>query len=149
MKAVVNSSNVPISHGEFSFMGSAYCCTASLTVTIAIAEAVESLTMLCELCPFFLRSRALDGEDWLEMPASTGAVAPASPGSGSGSSPGGAKSKIPRFMDGLATSASPGRVKSEEELMGRSPRRVKREDGGLRQVRQIIRRELEVDEDDF
>jgi hypothetical protein len=32
--------------------------------------------------------------------------------------------------------------------MNRSPKRIKKEEGGLRQVREIIRRELEVDEDD-
>jgi hypothetical protein len=37
-----------------------------------------------------------------------------------------------------------GKNKSAEEVLTRSPRRVKREAGGLREVREIIRRELEI-----
>jgi hypothetical protein len=37
-----------------------------------------------------------------------------------------------------------GKHESAEELVTRSPRRVKREAGGLREVREIIRRELEL-----
>jgi len=53
-------------------------------------------------------------------------------------------------MDGLpGVTGSPGKLRaSEEELLARSPKRIKREDGGLRQVREIIRKELEVDGDD-
>jgi len=103
--------------------------------------------MLCDLCPFFLKRKVIDGEDWLEMPATTGA-APMSPGGGLHASPGG--STRPRYMDGLpGVMGSPGKVRaSEEEFIARSPRRVKMEEGGLRQVREIIRRELEVDGDD-
>ncbi|KAE9410301.1 hypothetical protein BT96DRAFT_952954 [Gymnopus androsaceus JB14] len=43
-----------------------------------------------------------------------------------------------------APPASPGRVDSAQELVTRSPKRVKREAGGLREVREIIRRELEL-----
>jgi hypothetical protein len=43
---------------------------------------------------------------------------------------------------------SPGRIKgkdeSTQELVTRSPRRVKREGGGLREVREIIRKELDL-----
>lgn len=103
--------------------------------------------MLCELCPFFLKRKVIDGEDWLEMPATTGAPS-MSPGAGLHASPGG--SARPRYMDGLpGVMGSPGKVRaSEEEFLARSPRRIKREEGGLRQVREIIRRELEVDDDD-
>jgi len=103
--------------------------------------------MLCELCPFFLKRKVIDEEDWLEMPATTGAAS-MSPGAGLNVSPGGRAR--PRYMDGLpGVMGSPGKVRaSEEELLARSPRRIKKEEGGLRQVREIIRRELEVDGDD-
>lgn len=109
-----------------------------------IAEAAESLEMLCELCPFFLKRKVIEREDWLEMPATTGAAS-ISPGAGSNASPGG--SAIPRYMGGLpGAMGSPGKVRaSEGEFLASSPRRVKKEEGGLRQVREIIRRELEVD----
>ena len=43
---------------------------------------------------------------------------------------------------------SPGKVRtSEEELLARDPKRIQNE-GGLRQVRDIIRKKLEVDGDD-
>jgi hypothetical protein len=108
------------------------------------AEAVESLEMLCELCPFFLKRKVIDGEDWLEMPATTGAAL-VSPGLNA--SPGGTTK--PRYMDGLpGVMGSPGKFRaSEEEFLAHSPRRIKKEEGGLRQVREIIRRELEVDDD--
>lgn len=101
--------------------------------------------MLCELCPFFLKGKVIDGEDWLEMPATTGAAS-ISPGAGLNASPGSAR---PRYMDGLpGVVGSPGKVRaSEEEFLARTPRRIKKEEGGLRQVREIIRRELEVDDD--
>ena len=53
-------------------------------------------------------------------------------------------------MDGLpSVMGTPGKVRaSEEEFLTRSPRRIKKEEGGLRQVRDIIRRELEVDGDE-
>jgi hypothetical protein len=120
---------------------------SQLIIDFQIAEAVESLEMLCELCPFFLKRKVIDGEDWLEMPATTGA-APMSPGAGLNASPGG--SARPRYMGGLpGVMGSPGKVKTfEEALLARSPKRIKKEEGGLRQVRDIIRRELEVDGDD-
>lgn len=103
--------------------------------------------MLCELCPFFLKRKVIEEEDWLEMPASTGAAS-MSPGAGLNASPGG--SARPRFMDGLpGVMGSPGKIKaSEEEFLARSPRYIKKQEGGLRQVRDIIRRELEVEDDD-
>lgn len=124
------------------------------------AEAIESLSMLCELCPFFLKTKIIGGEEWLEMPPSAApsaaTTAPASPGASSpprtttnwtpGTTPG---SPTRRSGATLGPPGSPTRRKViEDELMARSPRRIKREEGGLRQVREIIRRELEVDEDD-
>ena len=104
--------------------------------------------MLCELCPFFLKRKIIDGEGWLEMPATTGAAL-TSPGAALSASPGGG-STGPRYMDGLpSVMGTPGKVRaSEEEFLTRSPRRIKKEEGGLRQVRDIIRRELEVDGDE-
>lgn len=95
----------------------------SSPVPISIAEANESLELLTSLCPFFVKQVTIGGEEWLEMPASL-PITPASP------------SKRPP--------ASPGKVDSAQELLTRSPKRVKREAGGLREVREIIRRELEL-----
>ena len=71
---------------------------------------------------------AIAGEDWLEMPAS---------------------SIPPEETDGrVSAPPSPGPLRgkkdSADELVNRSPRRVKREGGGLRRVREIIRKELEL-----
>lgn len=90
-----------------------------------MSEAIESLEMLTDLCPFFLKSLNITGEEWLEMPKpapAADAVGPPTP-----SSPGSRKVKD-----------------SAKELLTRSPKRVKREGGGLREVREIIRRELEL-----
>lgn len=129
----------------------------SSSVPISEAEAIESLVMLCELCPFFLKTKVIGGEEWLEMPASTTSkpALPASPGSTF------SPSRIPTFTPGPPGSptrraggsnlppGSPSRRQViEEELLSRSPKRIKREEGGLRQVREIIRRQLEVDDDD-
>ncbi|KAJ7638682.1 hypothetical protein FB45DRAFT_740643 [Roridomyces roridus] len=98
----------------------------SSPVPLSSAEAVDSLTMLTKLCPFFLKQLTVAGEQWLEMPApSTGSTEASSPSK--------------------KTPASPGAgIDSAEALVNRSPRRVKHEGGGLRQVREIIRRELEL-----
>lgn len=91
--------------------------------------------MLIKLCPFFLKQLNFSGEDWLEMPA------PASDSSGLSleDTPTKVQQKMP---------SSPGKLKgkddSAQELVNRSPRRVKKETGGLREVREIIRRELEL-----
>ncbi|KAK7049650.1 hypothetical protein VNI00_005681 [Paramarasmius palmivorus] len=96
----------------------------SSPVPISVAEANESLDMLAKLCPFFIKPLSITGESWLEMPSSLNAdlkspskTAPPSPG---------------------------GKVDSAQELLTRSPKRVKKEAGGLRDVREIIRRELEL-----
>lgn len=108
----------------------------SSPVPISSAEAQESLELLAKLCPFFLRPMDVGGEEWLEMPATTpgGADPDAASKTGSSASP----SKIP---------TSPGRLKSKiesaKEVLTRSPRRVKAEVGGLREVRERIRKELE------
>ncbi|KAF8665543.1 hypothetical protein AX16_000004 [Volvariella volvacea WC 439] len=99
----------------------------SSPVPISTADANESLTMLTALCPFFLRSINIDDEDWYEMP----------PPSNNASE----SSKVR-----TAAPPSPGKSKrdSASELVTRSPKRVKAETGGLREVREIIRRELEL-----
>jgi hypothetical protein len=105
----------------------------SSPVPISSAEANESLVILAELCPFFLKQLNIAGRGWLEMPASSATATSVVVG--------GAKQS-------LATPPSPGSLKKKnktaEELVTRSPRRVKREAGGLREVREIIRRELEL-----
>jgi hypothetical protein len=91
---------------------------------MSTAEAQESLAILTRLCPFFLKPLDVDGQEWLEMPASaypsSERLAPSSPGSRRGKN------------DGL------------EDVLTRSPRRVKKEGGGLREVRERIRREIEM-----
>ena len=90
---------------------------------MSTAEAQESLTILTSLCPFFLKPLDVDGQEWLEMPAST--------------HPSGEKF--------VPTSPGPSRGKEESaEVLTRSPRRVKKEAGGLREVRERIRREIEM-----
>ncbi|KAI9000877.1 hypothetical protein BD414DRAFT_451623 [Trametes punicea] len=106
----------------------------SSPVPISIAEAHESLNMLTSLCPFFLRRMDVSNEEWLEMPAQTG-VGTAGDADTSVGEPG-------------VVPSSPGRLKlskeeSAAEVHTRSPRRVKREGWGLREVRERIRRELE------
>ncbi|KAF8974359.1 hypothetical protein BDZ97DRAFT_1911552 [Flammula alnicola] len=108
----------------------------SSPVPISTSEANESLAMLVKLCPFFIQKLNISGGEWLEMPAS----APiASTDTSSEGSPTKLKQTVP---------SSPGRLKgkdeSAQELLNRSPRRVKRGTGGLREVREIIRRELEL-----
>lgn len=101
----------------------------SSPVPISSAEARESLDILVSLCPFFLRKMDVASEEWLEMPAPAAASADVVE-----SSP-------------LKTPASPGRIRgkddSAEELVTRSPRRVRRDGNGLREVRERIRKELE------
>jgi hypothetical protein len=90
---------------------------------MSTAEAQESLSILASLCPFFLKQLDIDGQEWLEMPASVHTsserLVPTSPGS------------------------SRGKQDSVESVLTRSPRRVKKEGGGLREVRERIRREIE------
>jgi hypothetical protein len=98
----------------------------SSPVPISDADAQESMNLLTSLCPFFLKPLNIAGQEWLEMPAPTADAedkpqAPASPGSR-------------KLKDD-----------SGEELRTRSPRRIKREGGGLREVRERIRREMEQD----
>ncbi|KAI9447811.1 hypothetical protein H4582DRAFT_1896542 [Lactarius indigo] len=95
----------------------------SSPVPMSTAEAQESLTILTSLCPFFLKPLDVDGQEWLEMPASAHTsgekLMPTSPGSSRGK-------------------------EDSAEMLTRSPRRVKKEAGGLREVRERIRREIEL-----
>ncbi|KAJ7668218.1 hypothetical protein B0H14DRAFT_3073509 [Mycena olivaceomarginata] len=86
----------------------------SSPVPISSAEAVDSLVMLAKLCPFFLKQLTIAGGEWLEMPAPSSAWK---------------KSSVPGSLGSVTDSA--------DAL-------VKREAGGLREVREIIRRELEL-----
>ena len=87
----------------------------SSPVPLSAAEAQESVSILTSLCPFFLRAVNITGEEWLEMPSP--AVTPPSPG--------------------------PSKSKDASDAITRSPRRVKHESGGLREVRERVRKELE------
>ncbi|KAG5732938.1 hypothetical protein E4T56_gene14796, partial [Termitomyces sp. T112] len=94
----------------------------SSPIPISTAEASESLAMLAKLCPFFIKELNIAGKEWLEMPA-------ANPTADVEDSPG--KKKLPPSPG----PAIKGKHESAEELVTRSPRRVKREAGGLREVR--------------
>ncbi|KXN86377.1 hypothetical protein AN958_10239 [Leucoagaricus sp. SymC.cos] len=107
----------------------------SSQVPISAAEANESLALLMRLCPFFLKRLDIQGEEWFEMPASSGAISGSSGTSSVNSSP---------TKRGLVPPPSPGSKLDSAELIHRSPKRVKKEAGGLREVREIIRRELEL-----
>ncbi len=90
---------------------------------MSTAEAQESLAILTSLCPFFLKPLDVDGQEWLEMPASAHTSG---------------EKLVP-------TSPGPSRGKEDSaEMLARSPRRVKKEVGGLREVRERIRREIEL-----
>ena len=158
----------------------------SSPVPISRAEAQESLDLLVELCPFFLKKMDIANEEWLEMPATSSSsttdsstdgassdtlVSPSKAGSSSSKAPV-SPSKVPSSpskrssplkppgsplktpssplkppSSPLKMPVSPGRIRgkddSAEELVTRSPRRVRREGGGLREVRERIRKELE------
>ena len=96
--------------------------------------------MLIKLCPFFVKKLNISGKEWIEMPSSnTAAAAAASTATSTEGTPTKSKPIVP---------FSPGRLKgkdeSTQELVTRSPRRIKREGGGLREVREIIRKELDL-----
>jgi len=115
----------------------------SSPVPISSAEASESIELLVKLCPFFVKQFNVGSEEWLEMP--TGNLA----NSGEADYEDSILSS-PSKSKGPATSliASPGRVQSKDEsareVTTRSPRTVKRQGGGLREVRERVRRELEL-----
>lgn len=111
----------------------------SYPVPISRAEANESITMLIKLCPFFLKKLDVSDGEWLEMPASATA---SNTSTSTSNSP--TKGTVP------IEHRSPGRLRgkddSAQELLHRSPRRIKKDGGGLREVREIIRKELELDD---
>lgn len=103
----------------------------SSPVPISSAEAHESLELLLDLCPFFLRRMDVGVEEWLEMPAPK-------------SEPEGPATKLPKMPP------SPGRTRGKDEsaieVLTRSPKRIRPEAGGLREVRERVRKELEYSE---
>lgn len=112
----------------------------SSPVPISSAEAHESLGLLTSLCPFFIKDMDIAGVEWLEMPAPTTATTTEIEG------PSTSASNSPRKPVAPPSPGPPirGKDESADEVHTRSPRRVKREAGGLREVREIIRRELEI-----
>ena len=119
----------------------------SSPVPLSTAEAQESLSMLTKMCPFFLRELNVSGEEWLEMPAPAepeddAAAASSSSATASTSPRKGGKGKAPGSVP-----SSPSKLKTKDESLAefltRSPRQVKAQGGGLREVRERIRRELE------
>ncbi|KAG6832939.1 hypothetical protein H0H92_004823 [Tricholoma furcatifolium] len=121
----------------------------SSPVPISNAEAGESLAMLTKLCPFFIRELDIAGKEWLEMPAAkpdnnnngNADLIESTPTKKKGGGGGSKSMPAPPPSPGPAVK---GKHESAEELVTRSPRRVKREGGGLREVREIIRQELEL-----
>ncbi|ODN78491.1 hypothetical protein L202_04122 [Cryptococcus amylolentus CBS 6039] len=107
---------------------------------ISTAEAQTSLQMLTELCPFFLHIKTIGRQDWIEMPSAVTVPAPLSPTAATGFSASPSASTLPaRQLP--ASPSTPGRLKGE--LAGpASPGKIRRQ-GGLREVREIIRRELD------
>ncbi|WWC73502.1 uncharacterized protein I206_107473 [Kwoniella pini CBS 10737] len=106
---------------------------------ISSAEAQSSLQLLTELCPFFLNIKQIGKQEWLEMPSGSISTAPPSPGSSI------TIAQPPPAIPGrLAPSSpsTPGRTNNAELAGPASPGRVRR-GGGLREVRERIRRELE------
>ncbi|KAF8511208.1 hypothetical protein JB92DRAFT_3083535 [Gautieria morchelliformis] len=100
---------------------------SSATVPISAADAQESINVLVSLCPFYLKPLVIAGEDWLEMPAlcfqhSSRRNSSANP-----------RSPRPKEESGV-------------EVLHRSPKSVTIERGGLRDVRERIRRELELND---
>ena len=86
--------------------------------------------MLAKLCPFFIRPLNIGGEEWFEMPSSS------------------AVEKDEEKQAPPSPSARKGKgrdMTSAEEVLTRSPKRVERGGGGLREVRERIRRELDQD----
>lgn len=121
----------------------------SSPVPMSTSEASESLKLLTTLCPFFLKPLDINGEEWLEMPPtastsdSTEGSSPTKPSGSKLAPPSSPGSKL--FASGPpASPGSKSRLDSAVQLLTRSPRRVKREAGGIRDVREIIRRELEL-----
>jgi hypothetical protein len=110
----------------------------SSPVPISTAEAQESINLLTTLCPFFLKAVNVAGEDWLELVSSRPAE-----GKDVLETP----TKHTRPTSPSRAPSSPSRARAGEgdarESLTLSPRRVKSEGGGLREVRERIRRELE------
>lgn len=145
----MNSSSTTRKRGAMPLVDVAEAVVKSSKVPISSAEARESIEMLTKMCPFFLRPLNITGDEWLEMPAPAPSIrnvdeegghlkVPATP-----SKMKAGPSKIPASPSKIPV--SPGRRKdSAEELLTRSPKSVKREGGGLREVRERIRREIEL-----
>ncbi|KZS94104.1 hypothetical protein SISNIDRAFT_465650 [Sistotremastrum niveocremeum HHB9708] len=152
----------------------------SSPVPISDADAEESINLLVELCPFFLKKLVVDKKEWLEMPAPESPthekdaelgeetvvksksveVAPrsSSPVKTAPDSP--KKVRIQQPPDSprknsprkIVNPLSPGRLSSSDNnterfmLLTKSPSRVvgSGTGGGLRLVRERIRRELEI-----
>lgn len=115
---VVKSSRTPISAGPS--LPILLLATLDL-ISIITAEATESLRLLTDLCPEFLKSIIIDKSEWLQM-ASSSAACPPSPSA---------------------------KWDNEEEVRKRktgqgSPIRVKSGVVTLRDVKERIRRELEA-----
>ncbi|EIN10577.1 hypothetical protein PUNSTDRAFT_39734, partial [Punctularia strigosozonata HHB-11173 SS5] len=121
----------------------------SSPMPISGAEARESLALLVGLCPFFLRRVDVDGEEWLEMPAPTqpSSMAPAISTPRKKRAAARDRDELPALASPGAPPPSPGRrarEESGEKLLARSPKSVRPVQGGLREVRERIRRELEL-----
>ncbi|OCF37113.1 hypothetical protein I316_01018 [Kwoniella heveanensis BCC8398] len=109
---------------------------------ISTAEAQDSLTLLTQLCPFFLTTKKIGKQEWLEMPSSL--TAPASPGSSTTTAVPPFAEPSPSVKAVMTSPSTPGRSAGASDLAiagPASPGRVRRV-YGLREVRERIRREL-------
>lgn len=119
----------------------------SSPVPISNAEASESLKMLMDLCPFFLHKIVISGKDWLEMPSNQSGATIAIPGTPT-------KARVAAWSSptkGTTTSTPTSSPKKgsaaatpTQELLTGSPRAIRHPQGGLREVREVIRREIEL-----
>ncbi|KAI6106096.1 hypothetical protein EV401DRAFT_1892765, partial [Pisolithus croceorrhizus] len=113
----------------------------SSPVPMSALEATESLKLLTTLCPFFLRQFEVGNEEWLEMPLG-----------GSNSETSGfsettedaAKNRLTGKLGCTSESGLEIIWSCEYSATKSWIQRVKWEAGGLREVREIIRKELEL-----
>jgi hypothetical protein len=113
----------------------------SSQVPISEADAEESISLLIELCPFFIKRLTVGREDWIEMPS------PENPTIvDDDDEPVPKQTSSPRRV---TIPSSPGtRARRQlDDTPIRSPKTVRKTTaGGLSLVRETIRRELDLDD---
>lgn len=109
----------------------------SSPVPISNAEANESLSMLMKLCPFFLKKVTISAKEWLEMPSS-------SQSNTANNSVPSTPTKRGESSSLLSSPTAKGLSNAAHELLTRSSKAIRHTQGGLREVREILRREIEL-----